>query len=38
MMLIDADAVETKLGSELQLVEIAVVELVADLGIEVAVR
>src|SRR5262245_7481166 len=37
-MLIDGYAVETELGGELELVEIAVVELVPLLRIEVAVR
>ena len=38
VMLVDRDAVEAKLGGEFELVEIAVVELVALLRIEIAVR
>src|SRR5215471_15013327 len=37
-MLVDRNAVEAELGGELELVEIAVVELVTLLRIEVAVR
>ena len=38
VMLVDGDAVEAELGGKLELIEIAVVELVAFLGIEIAVR
>ena len=38
MVLVDRDAVEAKLGGKLQLVEIAVVERVALLRVEIAVR
>src|SRR5947209_3366509 len=38
MMLIDGDAVEAELGCKLQLVEIAVIELVALLRVEMGVR
>ena len=37
MMLVDGDAVEAEFGGELELVEIAVVELMALHGIEIAV-